>query len=130
MTAWFRAPEERTVSCSHICLKNKYVIHPLTVTWASQWGQANLQKWFDNGYDNILLMPNGRVRRLLTRQYMENLFHPFHPFIIGQKNIAPRMSIERDIPLVIYGDHAAEWGVALSESEDARVNYNYFIDHG
>jgi N-acetyl sugar amidotransferase len=111
-------------------LKNKYGMRPLTVTWApliyTDWGRANHQNWIDAGFDNHLVSPNGQVRRLLTRLALETLFHPFQPFVLGQKNIAPHFSIQYDIPLVFFGDHAAEWGVALSESEDALMVYDNF----
>ena len=55
---------------SHI-LKNKYGMHPLTVTWAphiyTEWGWKNFQAWIHAGHDNFLMTPNGRVHRLLTR---------------------------------------------------------------
>ena len=73
---------------SHI-LKEKYGMHPLTVTWAphiyTEWGWRNFQKWIHAGHDNYLLTPNGRVHRLLTRLATEILYHPFQPFFFGQK---------------------------------------------
>jgi hypothetical protein len=74
-------------------LKTKYGMHPLTVTWAphiyTDWGWRNFQRWIHAGFDNVLTTPNGRAHRLLTRLATEVLFHPFQPFIIGQKAIAP-----------------------------------------
>jgi hypothetical protein len=76
---------------AHI-LKYKYGMHPLTVTWAphiyTEWGWKNFQSWIHSGLDNYLMTPNGRIHRLLTRLAVENLFHPFQPFIIGQKALA------------------------------------------
>jgi hypothetical protein len=60
---------------SHI-LKYEYGMHPLTVTRAphiyTEWGWRNFQKWIHSGFDNMLITPNGRVRRLLTRLAFEN----------------------------------------------------------
>ena len=115
-------------------LKHKYGMHPLTITWAAQmytdWGLHNLHNWIESGYDNFLITPNGRVRRVLTRLATEKLFHPFQPFVVGQKHLAARMSVEQNIPLVFYGDHAAEWGVPLAESQDAKMKQSYFSRHG
>ena len=36
------------------------------------------------GHDNILMTPNGRVHRLLTRLAVDNLFHPFRAFMFGE----------------------------------------------
>lgn len=98
---------------SHV-LKTQYGMHPLTVTWAphlyTDIGWKNMQSWIGSGFDNILFTPNSKVHRLLTRLAFLNLVHPFQPFILGQKNIGPRFSTLFDIPLVIYGEHLAEYG--------------------
>ncbi|MGE4398766.1 MAG: N-acetyl sugar amidotransferase [Campylobacterales bacterium] len=98
---------------SHI-LKFKYNMNPLTVTWSPHMytdiGFRNFHSWIDSGFDNILVTPNGKVHRLLTKLAFENLCHPFQPFIIGQKMLAARFSALYEIPLVFYGEHAAEYG--------------------
>ena len=69
-------------------LKYKYGMNPLTVTWAphlyTDWGWQNFQAWINAGFDNYLVTPNARMHRLITRLAVENLFHPFQPFIFGQ----------------------------------------------
>ncbi len=94
-------------------LKYKYGMHPLTVTWAphvyTEWGWRNFQRWIHAGFDNYLCTPNGRVHRLLTRLAVENLFHPFQAFILGQKSLAPKMAVLHQIPLVFYGENEAEY---------------------
>jgi N-acetyl sugar amidotransferase len=98
---------------AHI-LKYKYNMHPLTVTWAphiyTTIGFQNLQKWINAGLDNILFSPNGKIHRLLTKLAFENLLHPFQPFIIGQRHIAPKISSLYGIPLIFYGENQAEYG--------------------
>ena len=60
---------------------------PLTVTWAphvcTDWGWRNFQAWIHAGLDNILVTPNEQVHHLLTQLAVDNLFHPFQPFILG-----------------------------------------------
>jgi N-acetyl sugar amidotransferase len=98
---------------SHI-LKYKYNMHPLTVTWAphmyTEIGWRNFQSWIDSGFDNILVHPNGKVHKLLTKLAFQNLLHPFQPFIFGQKNLAPKMAVQFDIPLIFYGEPGIEYG--------------------
>ncbi len=98
---------------SHV-LKHKYGMHPLTVTWAphiyTEWGWKNFQAWIHAGFDNFLHTPNGRTHRLLTRLAVENLFHPFQAFMLGQKSLAPKMALLHNIPLVFYGENEAEYG--------------------
>ena len=111
-------------------LKYKYGMHPLTVTWAphitTDWGWKNFQLWIHAGFDNYLMTPNGRVHRLLTRLAVENLFHPFQPFMVGQKTVAPRMAAMMDIPLVFYGENEAEYGHQFADNDSAKSGFEYF----
>ena len=112
-------------------LKHKYGMHPLTVTWAphiyTTWGWKNFQSWLHAGFDNYLCTPNGRVHRLLTRLAVENLFHPFQPFILGQKQLAPKMSVLHKIPLVFYGENEAEYGNPIADASSSRRRGDYFM---
>jgi N-acetyl sugar amidotransferase len=114
---------------SHL-LKYKYGMHPLTVTWAphiyTDWGWKNFQSWIHAGFDNYLMTPDGRTHRLLTRLAVENLFHPFQPFMIGQKGLAPKMSVLFDIPLVFFGENEAEYGNPLGDTASAQRDWSYF----
>jgi N-acetyl sugar amidotransferase len=111
-------------------LKNKYGMHPLTVTWAphlyTDWGWKNFQAWIHAGFDNYLCTPNGRVHRLLTRLAVDNLFHPFQPFMFGQKFLGPKMAALFDIPLVFYGENEAEYGNPISDNSSAQRDFAYF----
>ena len=111
-------------------LKYKYNMHPLTVTWAphvyTDWGWKNFQAWLHAGFDNILFTPNGKIHRLLTRLATENLFHPFQPFITGQKSFAPKMALLYDIPLVFFGEHEAEYGNPIADASSAKRDWSYF----
>jgi N-acetyl sugar amidotransferase len=111
-------------------LKHEFGMHPLTVTWAphmvTDWGWRNFQSWIHAGFDNVLHTPNGRVHRLLTRLAVENLFHPFQPFIIGQKALAPKVALQHGIQLVFYGENEAEYGNPVDDGETARRDHAYF----
>ena len=111
-------------------LKYKYGMHPLTVTWAphiyTPWGWKNHQAWIHAGFDNYLCTPNGRVHRLLTRLAVQNLFHPFQPFMLGQKSLAPKMALLFGIPLVFYGENEAEYGNPVQDTSTALRSKSYF----
>lgn len=111
-------------------LKHKYGMHPLTVTWAphiyTEWGWRNFQRWIHAGFDNYLSTPNGLVHRLLTRLAVDNLFHPFQPFIFGQKALAPKMALLHEIPLVFYGENEAEYGNPIADADGARRDNRFF----
>jgi len=118
-----------SVMAAHL-LKYKYGMHPLTVTWSphmyTPWGWNNFESWIHAGFDNYLCTPNGRVHRLLTRLAVENLLHPFQPFILGQKNIAPKMALLFKIPLIFYGENEAEYGNPVGDNASAVRDWKYF----
>ena len=111
-------------------LKNRYGFRPLTVTWAphiyTDWGWRNFQSWIHAGFDNMLVTPNGLVHRLLTRLAVENLFHPFQPFILGQKALAPKLATQLNIPLIFYGENEAEYGNPILDAAQALRDSIYF----
>lgn len=108
-------------------LKFKYKMNPLTVTFSpfiyTSHGFKNLTNWTLSGFENILNTPNQNVYRLLSRISLENMFHPWHPWILGQKNFPPKFALEKKVPLVIYGDSPSEYGSPLKE-----YNSQYDID--
>ncbi len=115
-------------------LKARYGMHPLTVTWAphkyTDIGFRNFQNWaIVGGLDNYKLTQNGDVHRTLTRLAFLNLCHPFQPFIIGQKNFAPKMAARFGIPLVFYGESEAEYGNARAEFDVATRSAHYFAQN-
>ena len=120
-----------SVFTSHI-LKYKYGMNPLTVTWAphmyTKIGRENFQHWIDGGFDNILLTPNGKLHKLLTKKAFLNLCHPFQPFIIGQRICGPKYAALHNIPFVMYGEHAAEYGDRVHEAFNPKMEEKYFVD--
>lgn len=111
-------------------MKYEFGMNPLTVTWAphvyTDWGWRNFQRWIHSGFDNYLLTPNGRVKRLITRLAVENLFHPFQPFIFGQKSYAPKMAARMGIPLIFYGENEAEYGNPIADNTSAKRDHAFF----
>ncbi len=115
---------------SHI-LKYKYGMHPLTVTWPpimyTDYGYRNFRKWIEvGGFDNISFNQNGRAMQFLTKLSIENLFHPFQTFIIGQKNIGPKIAAKYGIPLVFYGENEAEYGNPIADNATSLRDQSYF----
>jgi len=115
---------------SHL-LKYRYGMHPLTVTWPpilyTDYGYQNFLRWIDmGGFDNITLRPNGRVHRLLTRLAIEHLLHPFQTFILGQKNLAPKIAIQHKIPLIFYGENEAEYGNPIADNATSLRDRSFY----
>jgi N-acetyl sugar amidotransferase len=115
---------------SHI-LKYKYGMNPLTVTWPpilyTEYGYRNFKNWIDvGGFDNISFNRNGKVMKLLTKLSIENLLHPFQTFILGQKNLAPKIAAKFDIPLIFYGENETEYGNPLAENASSLRDKSYY----
>ena len=112
-------------------LKYKYGMNPLTCTWAphiyTDWGWNNHKAWIDAGFDNILFTPNGLIHKLLTRLAIEKLFHPFQPFMIGQKNFPPKIADLYNIQLIFYGENEAEYGNKKSNMNKSELNQEFFV---
>lgn len=105
---------------AHI-LKYKYGMNPLTVTWPpilyTDYGYENWKNWIDiGGFDNLSFRRNGRVMKLLTKLAIENLLHPFQTFMLGQKNLGPKLAAKFGIPLVFYGENEAEYGNPIADN--------------
>jgi N-acetyl sugar amidotransferase len=115
---------------SHL-LKYKYDMHPLTVTWPpilyTDYGYKNFKNWIEvGGFDNITFKPNGKVMRLLTKLAIENLLHPFQTFILGQKNLAPKIALKFNIPLIFYGENEAEYGNPIADNTVSLRDKSYY----
>mgnify|MGYP003392986936 CR=1 FL=1 len=114
---------------AHI-LKYKYGMNPLTVTWPpilyTEYGYKNWKNWVDSGFDNITFTRNGKVMKLLTRLSIENLLHPFQTFMLGQKNLGPKIAAQYGISLIFYGENETEYGNPLAENATSLRDKSYY----
>jgi N-acetyl sugar amidotransferase len=111
-------------------LKYKYGMNPLTVTWPpilyTEYGYQNFKNWIDSGFDNVSFNRNGKTMKLLTKLSIENLFHPFQTFILGQKNLAPKIASRYNIPLIFYGENEAEYGNPIADNASSLRDKSYY----
>lgn len=112
-------------------LKYKYGMHPLTVTWQpilyTDIGWQNYRNWLEiGGFDNLTFKQNARVMKLLTKLAIENLLHPFQTFILGQKNIAPKVALKYGVPLIFYGENEAEYGNPIADNSKSLRDKSFF----
>jgi len=103
-------------------LKEKFGMHPLTVTWASaiptDIGNQNLYNFIQSGYDNILVSPNGIIHRKLSKLTFTEYGENFLPFSYGQVHVPLHIAVKFKIPLVMFGENGElEYGGSLK-------NYN------
>lgn len=111
-------------------LKYKYGMNPLTITWPpilyTEYGYKNWKNWIDSGFDNISFNRNGKLMKLLTKLSIENLMHPFQTFMLGQKNLAPKIALKYKIPLIFYGENEAEYGNPIADNTSSLRDKSYF----
>ena len=112
-------------------LKYKYGMHPLTCTWPpilyTDYGYENFKNWVEvGGFDNITYKQNGNIMKLLTKLSIENLLHPFQTFILGQKNLAPKLAAKFGIDLVFYGENEAEYGNPIADNSSSLRDKSYY----
>jgi len=111
-------------------LKYKYGMNPLTCTWPpilyTDYGLKNWKNWLDSGFDNVSFYRNGKVMKLLTKLSIENLLHPFQTFILGQKNLAPKIAARYGINLIFYGENEAEYGNPLADNTSSLRDKSYY----
>ena len=115
---------------AHI-LKYKYGMNPLTVTWPpilyTSYGLENFKNWLKTGkFKNISAKRNEKFFKILTKESIINLLHPFQTFILGQKNFAPKIAKKLNIPLVFYGENEAEHGNPISDNNSSLRDNSYY----
>ncbi|MHC1783139.1 MAG: N-acetyl sugar amidotransferase [Anaerolineaceae bacterium] len=115
---------------AHI-LKYKYDMHPLTCTWPpilyTDYGLKNFQNWLEiGGFNNVTFRPNPEVQKIVTKLSIKNLLHPFQTFILGQKNLGPKIAMQYDIPLIFYGENEAEYGNPIADNSSSLRDKSYF----
>ncbi len=112
-------------------LKYKYKMNPLLVTWAPNMitkdGKQNFDAWVNMGMRNYTFYQNHKIHKKLTKLAFENLCHPFQPFIIGQKNFAPKMAMKFNINLVMFGEHDAEFGMMMHKKNNPKMDKSFFV---
>lgn len=119
-----------SVFTAHL-LKYKYGMNPLTCTWPplmyTDYGYKNYKNWLDKGkFENVVMKPKEYIMKYLTKQATLNLLHPFQTFIIGQKNIAPKVAAEHNIKLIFYGESEAEYNNNPMSFYNSKVDNKYF----
>tara|TARA_B100000575_G_scaffold292980_1_gene302920 strand:+ start:1043 stop:2257 length:1215 start_codon:yes stop_codon:yes gene_type:complete len=115
---------------AHI-LKFKYGMNPLTVTWQpimrTHYGNSNFKNWLKSGlFSNVQAARNEELMKLITKNSIINLFHPFQTFMLGQKNFPVKIADKYNIPLVFYGEHEGEHGNPIAENFNPLRNDKFF----
>ncbi len=110
-------------------LESRFDMHPLTTTWAPMMytdvGWRNMQRWRER-FTNILVQPKRSVHRLLTRLAFEVASFLFAPFVTGQRQIGARLSVEKGVPFICYGEAPAQYSGPIAENYESRMDPKFF----
>lgn len=121
-----------SIVTAHI-LKYKYNMNPLLVTWPpllpTDIGRRNFYAWLESGFANYTHYPNQKISKILSRLAFLNFLHPFQPFTIGQKNLAPKIALNYGIKLVFYGEHEGEYGSPIITTQSSKRDINSFASN-
>ena len=113
---------------SHI-LKTKYNMNPITCTFSphiyTEWGKKNFYNWINAGFSNYLFTADNRIHRIITRIALENILHPFQPWVLGHMNFPIKFAKLMKIPFMMYGDNSAEFGTS-HDTNDSNLTSNLF----
>jgi N-acetyl sugar amidotransferase len=112
-------------------LKSKYGMNPLTVTWSpleyTDIGFKNLNSFNNKGFDIILGMANGEVRKKLCKESAIELGDPFQPFIYGQVLFPITIAVKYGIKLIFRGENAeAEYGGLREQWDKDSISVDEF----
>jgi len=112
-------------------LKVKYGMHPLTVTWSpleyTDIGWRNLREFNNHGFDVILGMPQGDIKRKLCRESTIEMGDPFQGFIYGQVLFPVSIAAKFGIRLIFRGENAeAEYGGLPEQWNKKSLNMDEF----
>ena len=115
-------------------LKYKYGMNPLTVTWPpilyTDYGYQNYLNWIKScNVENIKAKRDEKTMITLTRLAIQNLFHPFQTFILGQKIFATKIALKYKIPLVFFGENEAEHGNPIADNSSSIRKSSYFASN-
>ena len=117
---------------SHI-LKHKYNMNPITCTFSphlyTRWGKDNFYNWIDTGHSNYLFTSDGKIHRFITRLALENILHPFQPWVLGHMNFPIKFAAMMKIPFMMYGDNSAEFGTAHDVDDENLTSSLYACDN-
>ncbi|MBA3813625.1 MAG: N-acetyl sugar amidotransferase [Alphaproteobacteria bacterium] len=114
-------------------LKDKYGMHPLTVTWApfeqTDIGRKNLDSFIGSGFTNLLCTPNKHLHRKLARTAFEAVGDAFQPFVYGQMSYVFHLALGLDIKLVFFGENGeAEYSGATKTKEWSGMPWDYWAE--
>lgn len=108
-----------------LTLRNEMGLNPLLVTFAplipTPEGEDNRRNLLDIGFDSILISPDGRISRYLSRRFLSERGDPKIHWNAGINSATINIASALNIPIIFYSEHGeSEYGGRVLNSESTR----------
>ena len=102
-------------------LKFEFGLNPLLVTFSplvpTEVGEHNREQLIRAGFDHLMVRPNQKVHRFLSRRFFRERGNPKVAWDAGVNAIPVQVAVRFRIPLVFYAEHGeSEYGGFRRES--------------
>lgn len=113
-------------------LTQVYGMKPLVVTfshnWYSETGKFNLWNTLEKmNVDHIMFTPNRALVNKLARKALLKIGDPCWHCHAGIPAFTLQMAVKFNIPLVIWGESAAEFGSKVTYKDNIQFDENYYL---
>lgn len=116
-------------------LKFEFGLNPLLVTFSplipNEVGQINRETFLGLGFDHLMVRPNQKVARQLSRRFFEERGNPKVAWDAGVNSIPVQVATRYSIPLIVYAEHGeSEYGgLVLSEESKKVRDFTEVLEH-
>ena len=116
-------------------LKFEYELNPLLVTFSplliNECGTFNREEVSKMGFDSVLLSPNQKISKILSKRFFIERGNPKVAWDAGVNAGPVQVAINYNIPTVFYAEHGeSEYGgLVLDEESEKKRNLREVIEH-
>ena len=116
-------------------LKFEFGLNPLLVTFSplipNEVGAYNREQMIQAGFDHLMVRPNQRVSRYLTKRFFSERGNPKVHWDAGINSVPIQVAVNYNIPLVFYAEHGeSEYGGrVLSEEHKKMRDFAEVLEH-
>jgi N-acetyl sugar amidotransferase len=116
-------------------LKFEYELNPLLVTFSplliNECGTFNREEVSKMGFDSVLLSPNQKISKILSKRFFTERGNPKVAWDAGVNAGPVQVAINYNIPTVFYAEHGeSEYGgLVLDEESEKKRNLREVIEH-
>ena len=116
-------------------LKFEFELNPLLVTFSplliNECGIYNREEVSKMGFDSVLLVPNQKISKILSKRFFTERGNPKVAWDAGVNAGPVQVAINYNIPTVFYAEHGeSEYGgLVLDEESEKKRNLREVIEH-